>query len=269
MENIKLDLLCSLVRDARPIVFNRDLAGNISEKGRNDYVTQADTAVQSFIKERISEICPECRFMGEESDDHSIDDSIPTFVLDPIDGTTNFIHDFRLSAISLALVLGGETRMGVVYNPFTDEMFAAQRSHGATLNGKPIRVSGASQMQDALAAIGTMPYRKDISDKLFPLWRDIFNTCVDIRRTGSAALDACYIAAGRTDIYFECCLGAWDVAAASLVVEEAGGTVTDWNGNKIRLGSDLINVAVSNGQLHSQFLDMISKHTNNTNGGIL
>lgn len=262
MKNINLELLCSIVREARPIVFNRDLADNISEKGKNDYVTQADTSVQNFIKERLYAVCPECRFMGEESDDHSIDDNTPTFVLDPIDGTTNFIHDFRLSAISLALVLGGKTKMGVVYNPFTDEMFAAEREKGATLNGKPIHVSNVETLQGALANIGTMPYRKEISDKLFPLWREIFNTCIDIRRTGSAAIDACYIAAGRADIYFECCLGAWDVAASSLIVEEAGGRITDWNGEKIRLGSELINVAVSNGKLHTSFLDLILQHTN-------
>ncbi len=260
MELLSLQALCDLVREVRPIVFDRELAADFRAKGDSDFVTQADTSVQNYICDRLIELCPECRFMGEEGSDHDVDPSIPTFVLDPIDGTTNFIHDMRLSAVSLALTLGGETLKAVVYNPFTDEMFSAEKGRGAYLNGQPIHVSSAPDLSHALVGIGTMPYEKHISDGYFELYRQLFLRGVDIRRIGSAALDACYVAVGRVDCYLENGLCPWDFAATRLIVTEAGGVVTDWSGNALDLTREKSEVAFSNGRFHDEFIEIIKKY---------
>lgn len=260
MELISLEQLCGLVREVRPIVFNRELACDIHEKGVSDFVTRADTSVQGFIHERLTSLCPDCRFMGEESTDHSIDSSVPTFVLDPIDGTTNFIHDFRLSAVSLALTLHGETVKAVVYNPFTDEMFSAESGGGAFLNGKAIHVSEVPDIAHALVCIGTMPYHKDVSVGYFGLFRELFMRSVDIRRLGSSAIEACYVAAGRLDCYLENGLGPWDFAATRLIIAEAGGVVSDWQGKPVSLDRESNEIAFSNGRLHGEFISLIKQY---------
>ncbi len=264
MELLSLQRLCELVREVRPIIFDRTLAADFRAKGDSDFVTRADTSIQSFIRERLTELCPECRFMGEEGSEHDIDPSVPTFVLDPIDGTTNFIHDMQLSAVSLALTLGGETLKAVVYNPFTDEMFSAEKGQGAYLNDHPIHVSSAPDLSHSLVGIGTMPYEKHISEGYFEMYRQFFLRGVDIRRIGSAALDACYVAVGRVDCYLENGLCPWDFAATRLIVTEAGGVVTDWNGNELELARAKSEVAFSNGKFHDEFIGIIKKYRGNT-----
>ena len=258
--SITLNDLIKLVKEARPLVFDKGLANDVEANGANDFVTRADKAVQDFIKKRVSELYPDCRFMGEESKDHSIDKHLPTFVLDPIDGTTNFIHDFQLSAISLALVIAGESVLGVVYNPFTDDMYAAEKGKGATLNGKPIHVSETKTLDESIVMLGAMPYHKEVSGPLFPLYHEMFMKCVDIRRLGSAALEICYVAAGRAEFHFEAYLGPWDVAAAMLILREAGGTFSDWEGNEVDLYKEQLFVASSNTHMHKPMLDLIKKH---------
>ncbi len=265
MELLPLSKLCELVREVRPIIFDRELAADFRAKGDSDFVTQADTSVQSYISKRLTELCPECRFMGEEGTDHAIDPSVPTFVLDPIDGTTNFIHDMQLSAVSLALILGEKTLKSVVYNPFTDEMFSAELGQGAYLNGRPMHVSSVPDLSQALVGIGTMPYEKHISEGYFEMYRQFFLRGVDIRRIGSAALDACYVAVGRLDCYLENGLSPWDFAATRLIVAEAGGTVTDWSGEPLCISSKkTYEVAFSNGKFHGEFIDIIKKYRGNT-----
>ena len=248
----------ALLRSLRPFLLDPTSAGEVIVKNRNDFVTAADMGVQRRLCEVLGERYPEIRFMGEEDADHTIDQSVPTFVLDPIDGTTNYIFGYGLSAVSLALVANGKSVLGAVYNPHTDELFYAERGKGATLNGKPIHVLEASSPADVVAAIGTMPYRKEFADELFRAAKRFYLECIDIRRTGSAAIDLCYAAAGRVGIYCERGLKVWDYAAASLIVEEAGGKVTDYEGNPIPLfgGSD---VAASNGTLHDYLLRVLSE----------
>lgn len=250
------------VRSARPIVFDRDLAGAVSEKGVCDYVTKADTSVQKFIRDSLEKAFPDCAFMGEESPDHRVDPERPTFILDPIDGTTNFIHGFCLSATSLALALGGETLLAVIYNPFTDELFSAEKGKGAFLNGNPIHVSDAPDLAHSLVGVGTMPYRKETGSKYFGLYRELYLRGVDIRRIGSAALDACYVAAGRSDCYIENGLGTWDIAASRLIVAEAGGVMTDWKGNPTTLDKAVNAVAASNGKVHAELLALMKEQLN-------
>ena len=148
-----------IVRAAGEIILRRDGAAAIRTKAAQDFVTEVDFRVQSFIRDALEERWPELQFMGEEQDNSHLDFSKPYWVLDPIDGTTNFIHDFRASVISLALVCDHEPLFGVVYNPSTGEEFTGIRGGGAYLNGAPISVSDAASLSEALVFVGTAPYR--------------------------------------------------------------------------------------------------------------
>lgn len=248
----------ALLRSLRPFLLDPTSAGEVIVKNRNDFVTAADMGVQRRLCAVLGERYPEIRFMGEEDSDHTIDPGVPTFVLDPIDGTTNYIFNYGLSAVSLALVENGRAVQGAVYNPYNDELFYAERGKGATLNGKPIHVLEATDPAEVVAAVGTMPYHKEYADYLFRIAKRLYQECIDIRRSGSAALDACHVAAGRVGLYCERGLKVWDYAAASVILEEAGGKITDHNGNPVLMqgGSD---VAASNGALHDYLLRVLAE----------
>ena len=157
---VRMEDLIRTVREAAPLFRDKERAAKIQVKGAADFVTQVDFQVQEYVKARLEALEPEIQFMGEEKDNGAIDFSRPAWILDPVDGTTNLIHDFRASVISLALWQDGDVRMGVVYQPYTDEMFTAVRGGGAFLNGEPIRVSSAAHLREALISIGTSPYHK-------------------------------------------------------------------------------------------------------------
>ena len=149
-----------------------------------------------------------------------------------MDGTTNLIHDFRNSAVSLGLCDKGEMVCGVVYQPFSGEVFHAVRGEGACLNQKPIHVSSAASMAESLISIGTTPYEHEYADRNFEIFKKVFLDCQDIRRIGSAAIELCFVACGRLEAFFEMNLKPWDYAAGLLIIEEAGGSVTDFEGRK-------------------------------------
>lgn len=193
-------------------------------KGRADFVTQTDLNIQAFVKESLREEYPDIEFQGEEDEDNSCADGI-RWILDPIDGTTNYIYNYNHSAISLALRNGNETAFGAIYNPFTDEMFSAIHGEGAFLNGMPIHVNEVDALENALVAVGTSPYYKGLAPEIFRKMEKIYSRSLDIRRTGSAALDLAYVACGRQDAYFEYRLKPWDYAAGNLIVVEASGVV--------------------------------------------
>ena len=140
---------------------------SIRTKGETDYVTNVDLAVQELLRERLAALAPDVQFMGEEQDNTGLDWSRPCWILDPVDGTTNLIHNFRHSAISLALAEDGQTVFGVVYNPYTEECFTARRGQGAFCNGSPIRVSSADRLEDSLLSAGTVPGRRELADTAF------------------------------------------------------------------------------------------------------
>ena len=167
-----------------------------------------------------------------------------------MDGTTNLIHNFRHSAVSLALAEDGQTVFGVVYNPYSGECFTARWGQGAFCNGSPIRVSSADRLEDSLLSVGTVPGRRKLADTAFRQIRTLYDTCQDVRRTGCASLDLCWVACGRLDGYVELSLQPWDYAAGRLLVEEAGGRVTAPDGSPLSLcqGGPLL---ASNGRLHS------------------
>ena len=256
--------LPELLREAGKIMLSAhgvEEGENIVEKsGTANFVTGFDVRVQEFLKEKIKEILPDAVFIAEEqeNDDSALDRDY-CFIIDPIDGTTNFIHDYHHSAISLALVSHGETVFGAVYDPYMDELFSAEKGKGCFVNG--VRVSPSSHsMKTAVAAFGTSPYQKnEMGPKAFRIAEELFYHTADVRRCGSAALDMAYVAAGRNDIYVELVLLPWDIAAAALLVTEAGCVITDANGNPITLNGSVSAVAATKA-LHADVLRMIQKH---------
>ena len=238
------------VQEAGACLSDPTAVHSIRTKGETDYVTNVDLAVQELLRERLAALAPEIQFMGEEQDNTGLDWSRPCWILDPVDGTTNLIHNFRHSAVSLALTEAGQILFGVVYNPYTEECFTARRGQGAFCNGSLIRVSSADRLEDSLLSVGTVPGRRKLADTAFRQMRALYDRCQDVRRTGCASLDLCWVACGRLDGYVELSLQPWDYAAGMLIVAEAGGRVTAPDGSPLSLcqGGPLL---ASNGRLHS------------------
>lgn len=230
---VDINLIENIVREAAKLFADRDAVGRSKEKGVADYVTAVDEAVEQFMQQKLGEAYPHIQFMGEEKDNSAVDLDGLVWVLDPVDGTTNLIHDYQNSAISLALLNHGEILLGIVYNPFSDEMYHAQKGQGSFLNGKAICVSNAESMSESLISIGTSPYYKEEAEENFILFKEIYMDCQDIRRCGSAAIDLVHVACGRIDGYMEKHLKIWDYAAGTLIVREAGGEVLNYAGENL------------------------------------
>ena len=226
--------LFPLIRKAGAMMLQaHNVDNDVTEKaGTANFVTVHDVRIQEFLMNGIKERFPDACFIAEEKEnDPSVLAGAHCFIIDPIDGTTNFIHDFRHSCVSVAMFSQGEAVFGAVYNPYMDELFYAEKGKGAYLNGQPIHVSDRP-MELALAAYGTTPYYKEeFTEKTFTLCKKIFLSCADLRRVGAAALDLAYVAAGRVDLFFECRISPWDAAAGYLLIKEAGGVISDMEGN--------------------------------------
>ena len=201
--------------------------GDIGVKGKADFVTKYDRMNQEYLAERLPRLLPGSVFVGEEEDIHASIAEGFAFIVDPIDGTTNFIRDYQASALSVGVTKDGAPYAGVVYNPYLDEMFTAQIGKGAYLNGQPIHVSDRD-LGNSIVVFGTALYYRDLADEVFSMAKRYFDKSLDIRRSGSAAIDLCNVAAGRTEIFFESKLSPWDYAAGLVIVSEAGGAVVDY-----------------------------------------
>jgi myo-inositol-1(or 4)-monophosphatase len=226
--------ICLLVKDCGKVILNADrekMAIDI-KSGVTDLVTEYDKGIQEQIAIGLKKILPEAKFIGEEGSSDELTDDGYAFVVDPIDGTSNFIKDYHMSAISVALLKGKEVVAGVVYNPYLDEVFHAIKGEGAFCNGKKISVS-SQPMSNALVLFGTSPYDKKLFGKTIEILSGYFEQALDIRRSGSAALDLCSVACGRAELYFELQVSPWDFAAGKLLVEEAGGVVTALDGTPL------------------------------------
>lgn len=200
----------------------KDRDFRVDSKGSTgNYVTSADKAVEAFLKERLLKLIPASSFLGEEESFEG-DMSGYVWVVDPIDGTSNFIRDLSASVISAALLYQGEITLGVIYNPYRDEAVSAQKGKGAFLNGSKIRVSERIFNHSHFCTAWST-YDKRHAKACFKISEEVYSRCDDIRRIGSAALELSYLAAGRVDLYFEMRLFPWDFAAAEIIVKEAGG----------------------------------------------
>lgn len=225
-----------IVRDAGAVVLGaRHIEDGIREKTSPcDLVTAYDSAVQEQLRKELALAFPEYGFFGEENDCCQIAGKQGWFIVDPIDGTTNFIRHLHHSCISVGLCLRGQMEYGAVFNPYFDEMFTAQRGRGAFLNGKPIHVNEVP-LAESMVLFGSAIYYRETVPATVRFVEELFPKVLDFRRGGSAALDLCYLAAGRGDLFFECRLQPWDYAAGSLIAREAGATVTALDGSPLLL----------------------------------
>ena len=246
-----------IVREAGARLEDRSLAAQVRAKGPTDFVTAVDTEVQEQIRARLQALDGTIQFMAEEKDNAAIDPARPVWVLDPVDGTTNLIHGFGHSAISLALAAEGRPLLGLVYDPFAGEMFTARRGVGAFCNGRPIHASTAVHLADSLCSVGTNPGRRDQADAAFARMRRVYDRCHDIRRVGAASVELCCVACGRLDAYMEHSLKPWDYAAGWLILEEAGGCLTDFTGGAPSLTAPGCDILATNGNIHPELLQLI------------
>ena len=229
-------------------------------KGRSNLVTAADIACQKEIVKIISKAFPDHAFLAEEKQSGLKKEGRYVWVIDPIDGTTNYAHTFAHSAVSVALTDNGEPIMGAVMDIFKGELFTAVKGKGAKLNGKKIKVSSVGKLKDSLLITG-FPYdRAPIRKVHIPIFADFLFESHDVRRSGSAALDCCWIACGRADGYWEFSINPWDCCAGTLIIKEAGGKVTDCKGREFseleRYGAEFLG---SNGKIHKEMLKIINK----------
>jgi len=232
----------------------------ISKKGAIDLVTEVDVSIERAFRAHIAEAWPEHRVLGEEFGASADDggEGRHWWIFDPIDGTTNFAHGLPIFCASLALEIDGVIALGAVYDPMRDELFTAERGQGAWLNGRQLAVSETETLGDALLVTG-FPYSVQTDgEAILGLFGKFIATSRAVRRLGSAALDVCYVAAGRMDGFWEQGLGPWDIAAASLLVEEAGGTISDLEGQPFRVRTGRL--LASNGRIHRAMLDTMAAY---------
>lgn len=235
-----------------------EIAAATHEKdGFKNLVTEYDRRVQEYLFARLGKRLPEARFLGEEEGEDAFRAEYRKgwlFVIDPIDGTSNFIKGYRPSVTSIGLFRDGKPYIGVVYDPYRDEMFAAEKGCGAELNGREIHTSG-DPLAKSLVSMGTAPYYADeVIRSAFETGIYYMKKCIDIRRSGSAAADLCYVACGRLGLYFEPYLQLWDYAAGALILTEAGGRFTDYSGNEVPFDGPTGVVAASAGVAGEKYL---------------
>jgi myo-inositol-1(or 4)-monophosphatase len=231
----------------------------IRKKGTIDLVTEVDVAVEQMVRALIAERYPDHDVLGEELGGPGAGEgSRYCWICDPLDGTTNFAHGLPLFCSTIALEVDGELRVGAVYDPTRDELFTAIRGGGAFLNGEPIRVSTAATLIDSLLVTG-FPYAvQEKLEEMIGLFGRFLSKARAVRRLGSAALDMCYVAAGRLDGFWEEGLNAWDIAGGVLIVQEAGGRITSLDGGPFVLRSGRI--IASNGLLHDEMRAVIADY---------
>jgi myo-inositol-1(or 4)-monophosphatase len=256
-----LDRAVALAREAGALIregYGRQQRGDVDFKGAVNPVTQTDTAAEDLIISGLRRAFPDDQILGEESGGAAdpLSAAAPIWLVDPLDGTNNFAHGFPHFCVSIGRAVGGVIQIGVVYDPMRDEVFSARRGHGAAYDGRPIHVSATMTLAEAFLATG-FPYSRRVVAENNARMLDVFlRRSQGVRRVGAAALDLAYVACGRFDAYWEPGLGAWDVAAGLLLVEEAGGRVSDFSG-----GDSLIltegELLASNGRIHDEMLRVL------------
>ncbi len=231
-------------------------AEEVETKALNSLVSYVDKQAETMLVSQLSELITNAGFVTEEdTPDDTSKDSI--WIIDPLDGTTNFLRQIPHFSVSVALQGGGEIQLGFVYNVMLDELFSAGKDHGAFLNGRRISVSSTQVFAETMIATG-FPYENRETLPFVAILQEVMLKCRGIRRLGSAALDLAFVACGRFDAYYECCLNPWDVAAGILIVQEAGGRVSDFNGGtNIYSGKEIV---ASNLHINEELQKIIATH---------
>lgn len=252
---IKSTLLESLEKAGKEIKRSINLKKSIEKKSALSLVTQVDKKCEKIIIQVVQKAFPDHALLTEESP--PIGSSSSRWIVDPLDGTTNFAHSYPVASVSIAYEEKGVLMMGGVYDPFKEELFLGIKGGGAFLNGKKIKVSPTKKLSESLLCTG-FPYdRNNYPDDYLSLFKAYMIRVQGIRRTGSAALDISYVACGRFDGFWETKLQAWDKAAAMVILEEAGGTLTNFTGKRLTI-DDVQNV-VSNGKIHAEMIAITKK----------
>jgi myo-inositol-1(or 4)-monophosphatase len=235
---------------------NRLESLTITSKGRNDFVSEVDHAAEAEIIKLIRKNYPNHAFLAEESGRSGDSDTV--WIIDPLDGTTNFLHGFPTFAVSIACQIRGKLEHGVVYDPISQEIFSATRGAGAHLDNRRIRVSKQRGLEGSLIGTG-FPYRANTKylDSYLLMLRAVMENAAGVRRPGSAALDMAYVAAGRTDAFWEIGLSPWDTAAGTLLIQEAGGRIGTLTGGEYTQGG---NVLAGTPKVYAALLELLAPH---------
>jgi len=248
--------VAAATRAGKLLLEKRGKPGEVIKKGEVDLVTEMDRRAETLIVDTLRSAFPDHSILAEEGT--RVEGPAPfRWLIDPIDGTTNYAHGFPVFCVAVALERDGIPVLGVAYDPSREELFTAERGRGASLNGDPIRVSDSASLNDSLLATG-FPYDIRVNPHNNLAEYAAFSLCCRaVRRLGSAVLDLCYVAAGRLDGYWEFRLGPWDLAAGALMVEEAGGAVTDLLGGPFAL--DKLQIVASNGRIHREMVAVLAE----------
>ena len=248
--------IIELVKSTKKIVFDKQKQHDISMKGAADFVTAVDMAISDFLKEELAKLTPEIGFMSEEE---KAEIQPVRWILDPIDGTTNLVYGYNKSSVSLALCENEVITFGVIFDPFTDELFVAERGKGAYYNGEKISVADDRDLENCIVEFGAGSTKKQYADISFAMAKEVFLNCLDLRRICSSALSVSYAAQGRINGYFEYQIKPWDYAAASLIFEECGGILTDWHGEKLPFDRPS-SIVCGTPKMHKFLLETVQKY---------
>lgn len=255
--NKPIDLAIKAAKEAAALIASKLGKSPVFEKGSSfNLVTQADTEAEALIWDILKEGLPESLLLAEEAHSSQNMFAPKLWIVDPMDGTNNFAHCIPHFSVSIAYAESGLVKAAVVYDVSRGELFSAEIGRGAYLNGEKISVSTRAKLSEAMVAMGFYYDRGEILEKTLQAIHDLFKSNIQgIRRFGSAALDLCWVACGRYDAYFEYMLSPWDYAAGMLILQEAGGVITDREGNEFKLDSR--SVICSNGLFHGDLLGII------------
>ncbi len=252
-----IEQVIAIVREAAGLMVRDGF--EIQEKGApENIVTSSDVAVQHFLTQRLGALLPGSGFLCEE-EDYADTSHRQVWIIDPIDGTTNYARGIEFCCISVALTEDGKPVLGVVYSPWRDELYCAQTGKGAFCNGRPIHVSGRP-FENGLLFTAMSTYRKDLARACSDIIYDLYQECNDLRRTGSAAMELCLMATGKVDLYFEIRLYPWDYAAAALILQEAGGTVCGFDGGFPPLNRTSPVIAANTAENCRRILGVVHRH---------
>lgn len=261
IENAKriCERLMEFERECGRLILRANDIATEEKIGKRDIVTKYDCQIQEILMKKISEAVPGAGFYGEEQEERDSLDGENVFIIDPIDGTMNFVHHINHSCISVAYSHRGEICAAAVYDPYVDEMYSAVKGGGAYLNGKRISVDD-NTLENSLAICNPSLYGGTIVDRAFELSRLAFDACLDLRRTGCGELDLCSVAAGKVGLFFELYVKLWDYAAGTLLIEEAGGTYCTIDGGKVPFDGSRPSLVAGGKQQVREFLELIEKH---------
>lgn len=256
--NFDIKDIIAIVKESSSIMTSNEFSV-FQKNGYSDIVTSCDIKIQDSLCKALSLLAPGSGFLCEENDINNAESANLVWIIDPIDGTTNFARGIYNSCISVALKVDGEISMGVVYNPFMDELYYAERGKGSFLNGTKLKVSERT-FEDGILCTAMSLYNKQFAKECSDIIYETYCSCNDVRRFGSCALELCYLAAGRCDLYFEYRVQPWDYAAAFLILTEAGGCLTNGKCEKLHCDAPTMLVGANNRENFNKLLAIVQKH---------